>query len=222
MDQIKIGRFIAEMRKYNGYTQKELAVKVGISDKTISKWETGKGTPDVTYLMVLCEALNVSVTELLAGERLSENDYQSKTEKTILALVEENERSRKGSAKYIVIGILLIVMAFIMLVVTTPAGIYGLFYYPKYFVDIPNIIFMFILCTAICLLSGTKKWGAWGILKNSSLSIGTLISLTDLIILLVDLNSMSDIRMSALTCILPLFYAFCIKIIAVAALEKRG
>ena len=67
MDQIKIGRFIAKMRKEKPYTQRQLADMLGISDKTVSKWETGNGLPDVSLMMPLCDLLQISVNELLSG-----------------------------------------------------------------------------------------------------------------------------------------------------------
>ena len=75
MDQIKIGKFIAEMRKEQGITQKGLAEKLEISDKTVSKWECGNGLPEISLMMPLCEVLGINVNELLSGEKLSENDY---------------------------------------------------------------------------------------------------------------------------------------------------
>ena len=64
MDQVKTGIFIQQTRKELGYTQKELADKVGVSDKTVSKWETGKGLPDISSLMPLCDALKVNFSAL--------------------------------------------------------------------------------------------------------------------------------------------------------------
>ena len=68
MDQTRIGTFIAVLRKEKGLTQKELAEQIGISDKTVSKWETGNGMPDIAYLSPLCEVLDINVNELLSGE----------------------------------------------------------------------------------------------------------------------------------------------------------
>lgn len=67
MDQIKTGRFIAAERKRQGRTQRQLAEALGISDKTVSKWECGNGFPEVSLLLPLCQALEVSVNELLTG-----------------------------------------------------------------------------------------------------------------------------------------------------------
>lgn len=95
MDQIKIGRFIAEERKYKGYTQRQLADILGISDKTISKWERGNGFPEVSLLLPLCQELEISVNELLTGERVSENDYRKKAEENMVNLVKEAQESKK-------------------------------------------------------------------------------------------------------------------------------
>ena len=78
MDQITTGKFIAEERKRKGYTQKQLAEILGISDKTISKWERGNGFPEVSLLLPLCEELDVTVNELLTGERVSEEEVTVK------------------------------------------------------------------------------------------------------------------------------------------------
>ncbi len=95
MDQIKIGRFIAEERKRKGYTQKQLSEKLNISDKTISKWETGNGFPEVSLLLPLCGELGITVNELLSGERITEEDYQRKAEDNMVNLVREAQESRK-------------------------------------------------------------------------------------------------------------------------------
>lgn len=95
MDQIKVGRFIAQTRKEKGLTQRQLADGLQISDKTISKWETGKGLPEVSLMMPLCEALQISVNELLSGERIAENEFKEKTERVIMDLVKEREENKK-------------------------------------------------------------------------------------------------------------------------------
>ena len=71
MDQISIGRFIADMRKRKNMTQRELADTLLISDKTVSKWESGKGLPEVSLMRPLADALGVTVDELLAGELIA-------------------------------------------------------------------------------------------------------------------------------------------------------
>ena len=95
MDQIKIGRFIADERKRKEYTQRQLADKLGISDKTVSKWERGNGFPEVSLLLPLCDELGISVNELLAGERVPDNDYREKAEENMVNLVKEAQESKK-------------------------------------------------------------------------------------------------------------------------------
>ena len=95
MDQIKIGRFIAQQRKAQAMTQRQLADTLGISDKTVSKWETGNGLPEVSLMMPLCDILQINVNELLSGERLTDFNYKVKAEENIMDLVNERAQSKK-------------------------------------------------------------------------------------------------------------------------------
>ena len=95
MDQIKIGKFIQQKRKELNLTQKEIAEKLNVSDKTISKWETGNGLPEVSLMMPLCEILKISVNELLCGEKVDEKNYQAKAEENMLILVKEKQENNK-------------------------------------------------------------------------------------------------------------------------------
>ncbi len=78
-----------------GYTQKQLSEKLGISDKTISKWERGNGFPEVSLLLPLCDELEITVNELLSGERVSEEEYLKKAEENMVNLVRETQESKK-------------------------------------------------------------------------------------------------------------------------------
>ena len=78
MDQIKIGKFIANCRKEKNMTQRQLADILEISDKTISKWECGKGLPEVQFMIPLCDLLGINVNKLLSGEKLSADEYQKR------------------------------------------------------------------------------------------------------------------------------------------------
>ena len=95
MDQFKIGRFIAERRKECGLTQRQLADALAISDKTVSKWETGRGLPDVALMLPLCETLGVTVNDLLTGQRVEQADYQQKAEENMMDLMRENQENKK-------------------------------------------------------------------------------------------------------------------------------
>ena len=84
MDAKTTGRFIAELRKQKGYTQKELAEKIMVTDKAISRWETGKGLPDTSLLKPLGDILGVSVGELLSGKIIEEAEMKDQTDRIIL------------------------------------------------------------------------------------------------------------------------------------------
>ena len=95
MDQIKIGRFIAACRKEQGMTQAVLAEKLGITDRAVSKWETGKSMPDSGIMLELCGLLKINVNELLSGERIMTKIYDKKAEENLLAMkreIEEKDR----------------------------------------------------------------------------------------------------------------------------------
>ena len=109
MEQIKIGKFIASCRKEQGMTQAVLAEKLGISDRAVSKWETGKSMPDSGIMLELCELLKINVNELLSGEHITIEDYNAKSEEVILGLKSENEKYAKrllrSEAYIIVVGV---------------------------------------------------------------------------------------------------------------------
>ncbi|MCM1084514.1 MAG: helix-turn-helix domain-containing protein [Clostridium sp.] len=92
MDQVKIGKFIAQVRKEKQLTQRQLADLLNISDKTISKWETGRGLPDVSMILSLCEILDINANELLSGERIPDELYKEKAEEALLSFVSEKKR----------------------------------------------------------------------------------------------------------------------------------
>lgn len=106
MNLILIGKFIAEERKRKGFTQKQLSEKLGISDKIISKWECGNGFPDISLLLPLCNELDITVNELLSGQRVSEEDYQRKAEENMVNMIREKEENRKKFILTVTIGII--------------------------------------------------------------------------------------------------------------------
>lgn len=95
MDQIKIGRFIAECRKKKGLTQMELAERIGVTDRAVSKWENGRSMPDSSIMLELCELLSISVNDLLTGEVVTMKDYNEKLEKNLLDMVKQKEEHDK-------------------------------------------------------------------------------------------------------------------------------
>ncbi|MBQ3192309.1 MAG: helix-turn-helix transcriptional regulator, partial [Oscillospiraceae bacterium] len=95
MNQIKIGRFIAECRKKSNLTQMQLAEKLGITDKAISKWERGVAMPDTSIMLELCDILCISVNELLSGEKIIMENSNQKNEQLLLDMAKELEKKNK-------------------------------------------------------------------------------------------------------------------------------
>ena len=107
MDQIKIGRFIAERRKNEKLTQAQLADQLGITDRAVSKWENGKAMPDSSVMLQLCQILKISVNDLLSGEVVAVEDNKKELENKILELMKEKEQKDKQLLTLeVVLGIL--------------------------------------------------------------------------------------------------------------------
>ncbi|MBQ8813560.1 MAG: helix-turn-helix transcriptional regulator [Lachnospiraceae bacterium] len=107
MDQTKIGRFIADCRKKSNLTQMQLAEKLGITDKAISKWERGMAMPDSSIMLELCDILCISVNELLSGEKISMENSNQKNEQLLLDLAKEVERKNKTiwTSMWVIMGV---------------------------------------------------------------------------------------------------------------------
>ena len=115
MDVKKIGAFIAQQRKQKQLTQKQLSVALGISDKTVSKWECGYGLPDISMITPLCAELEITVNELLSGEHLSQEDYHEKAEENMIQLMHENKKTTKMFRFKTIAGSVCIIAAGIVL-----------------------------------------------------------------------------------------------------------
>lgn len=95
MDQIKIGKFIAECRKCADLTQIQLAEKLGITDRAVSKWETGKSLPDSSIMLELCGILGITVNDLLSGEVVKMDSYNKNLENNLLEMIEQKQQADK-------------------------------------------------------------------------------------------------------------------------------
>lgn len=116
MDQIKIGRFIAERRKQVNLTQLQLADKLGLTDKAVSKWERGIAMPDSSIMLELCGILGITVNDLLNGEVVSMENYQKQSEEILIEMVKEKEeKDRMLLRAELITGIL----SFIPLLIAT-------------------------------------------------------------------------------------------------------
>ena len=112
MEQEKIGKFIAKLRREKNMTQIDLADKLGITDRAISKWVNGRGMPDLSLMKQLCDELGITVNELLSGEKLDKRDYQERLEENIINTIDYTNKKIKKTKKIYLI-ILLVVLIFI-------------------------------------------------------------------------------------------------------------
>ena len=111
MDQLKIGKFIAECRKKKNLTQMQLAEKLSITDRAVSKWETGKSLPDSSIMLELCKLLEIRVNDLLSGEVVTMENYNKEMENRLIEMIKQKEESDKRLlALEWVIGILSVII----------------------------------------------------------------------------------------------------------------
>lgn len=152
MDQIKIGKFIAELRKQQNMTQSDLAEKLNFSNRAVSKWETGKSLPDPGIMQELCLYLKTNVNELLSGERISTDDYSTKAEENLIAL---SRPSSKRSSGYGITSILTLI--FVVLKMTNNID------WSWIYVFSPIWFFLIVACISFLtvLIVGRIKKGKW-------------------------------------------------------------
>ena len=155
MDQEKIGQFIGQLRKEKNMTQKELAAQIGVSDKTISKWETGNGLPDISSFDALCRALEINVNELLSGEKLPPEIYSEKAEENMMNLLEENQRTKKTMWLQFGFGAGLLLFGIFFLLMSM-FGVEGVMTSWTAFADWPSLIVLVLFTGAMALLAGPK------------------------------------------------------------------
>ena len=160
MDITKIGLFIKEQRINQNMTQKELADKIGCTDKAVSRWETGKGLPDMSFLVPLSKELNTSVNEILAGEKIivsvQENEalehIVQKNDETILSVIEENQATvKKHTHAFLKLFIMLCLQIVVMFVFPN--------FIPDTFEPLVSMIFLSAVIYAVVGFSKTQlKW----------------------------------------------------------------
>lgn len=110
MDQVKIGKLIAERRKMFNLTQMQLAEKLNITDRAVSKWETGKSMPDSSIMLELCDVLKITVNDLLRGEVVTVDNYNRELENNLLEMIKQKEQADKRLlATEIVLGIICLI-----------------------------------------------------------------------------------------------------------------
>ena len=120
MNQEKIGKFILKCRKAKKLTQTELAEKLGVSDKSVSNWENGRNMPDLSLFKPLCEILDISINDLISGEKISKDKYQERLEENIITTIDYT--NKKISIKNNIMGILF--LAFGIIITITAMSIF--------------------------------------------------------------------------------------------------
>ena len=144
MDQVKIGKFIADCRKKTNLTQMQLAEKLNITDRAISKWETGKSLPDSSIMLELCDILGISVNDLLCGEIVTMANYNKELENNLLEIIKQKEQADKRLLSIeVFIGITAIIVLFALIFVAA-------FIQMETWLRISLIVFGFILFWAGC------------------------------------------------------------------------
>ena len=213
MNENKIGSFIQLSRKEKGMTQKDLADQIGVSDKTISKWENGNSVPDTEILTSLCQSLDISVNELLSGEKLPVETYPQRAEENMMNLLKENEDNRKNSTIQLIVGIVLGILSIILLFgITGGAGLHAL----VWFIDLPSLIGIILICAAVVLCSGVQgKKEVLRIVQKAVIPAGVFMALTAGIVLLASLDNMEYIGPNLAVAILSMAYAVLIYLILI-------
>ena len=107
MNQEKISKFIAEQRKAKNLTQSELAEKLGVSDRTIGNWENGRNMPDLSLFKPLCDELNITINDLMSGEKVKDNNYKEKLEENIINTIDYTNKKLENKNNFI--GLILII-----------------------------------------------------------------------------------------------------------------
>ena len=122
MDQVKIGKFIADCRKRENLTQMQLAEKLGITDRAVSKWETGRALPDSSIMLELCTILGITVNDLLSGEVITMDNYSEEMENNLLELVKQKEKTDKWLLSLeVVIGVVCVAIMFALIMIASIA-----------------------------------------------------------------------------------------------------
>ena len=154
MDQVKIGRFIAECRKNLNLTQMQLAEKLNVTDRAVSKWETGKSMPDSSIMLDLCNILQISVNDLLNGEVVTVDDYNEKLEKSLIEMVKQKEEFDKRLLSLeIVIGVFAVI---ILLGASMVAAFVPMYAWLRVLIIISGVV----ICMVGCAVNGSFG-GQW-------------------------------------------------------------
>lgn len=119
MDQVKIGKFIAECRKKANLTQMQLAETLSITDRAVSKWETGKSLPDSSLMLELCSTLGITVNDLLSGEVVTMDNYNKELERNLLEVIRQKEAADKRLLSLeVFVGMMALIVLFALIFIS--------------------------------------------------------------------------------------------------------
>jgi transcriptional regulator with XRE-family HTH domain/DNA-directed RNA polymerase subunit RPC12/RpoP len=156
MDQIKIGKFIAQCRKNMGLTQMQLAERLGVTDRAVSKWENGRAMPDSSIMLELCEQLKITVNDLLCGEVISMENYNKELEKNLLDMARAKEKADKELLLFeIVVGTLCII---ILLALTVVAAYVQMQDWLRIFLIVVGLVPFVVACPLLLKIEQTAGY----------------------------------------------------------------
>ena len=161
--------------------------------------------PDISYLDALCRSLDLSINEIISGERLSETNYSVKAEENIMSLMKENEKAKKKSTLRSIVGILITFLGLFLMLNFTPLGLPNTF---LYFIDPVTFLCIALFSVAGVLLSGRKTYSdILEVLQKIAIPNGILITFISIIIILRQLNDMNTLGPNIAVCMITILYS---------------
>lgn len=203
MSQNKIGEFIQQSRKAKGLTQKDLGDQIGVSDKTISKWENGNSVPDTSILNELCVTLDINVNELLSGEKLTPEIYSMKAEENMMNLLEDNQKQQSSTILPFAAGVILLLLTGLLAIFTHVFSPDMLELW-----DVPTLLIYIGICCSLVLLSGKRhKQEIIHFLRKIVIPVGCICPLLGMNQFIHQFSDPTDIGSFVDRCVLFILYS---------------
>lgn len=211
MSQNKIGEFIQQSRKAKGFTQKDLGDRIGVSDKTISKWENGNSIPDTSILNELCATLDINVNELLSGEKLTPEIYSMKAEENMMNLLEDNQKQQRSTILPFAAGVILLLLTGLLAIFTHVFSPDMLELW-----DVPTLLIYIGICCSLVLLSGKRhKQEIIDLLRKIVIPVGCICPLLGMNQFIHQFRDPADIGSFVDRCVLFVLYSLIAYVILV-------
>lgn len=211
MSQNKIGEFIQQSRKAKGFTQKDLGDRIGVSDKTISKWENGNSIPDTSILNELCATLDINVNELLSGEKLTPEIYSMKAEENMMNLLEDNQKQQRSTILPFAAGVILLLLTGLLAIFTHVFSPDMLELW-----DVPTLLIYIGICCSLVLLSGKRhKQEIIDLLRKIVIPVGCICPLLGMNQFIHQFRDPADIGSFVNQCVLFVLYSLIAYVILV-------